>query len=407
MPMSDSDMARLRAEMLLRAEQPVYDDGASLLGQDPYMQQVGLFGRGPKPTKPVAPVNPSRRSLFGLPEAPPAQPLVPVTPTSPVAQPQTTTPPPIAAPQPAAQPQPANPLGQLAAKALSAPVTRRQVLQRAGAAAVQNALPMPKATDIVKEVVSPLAEAAVVQPFDPLAAANAIANYVAGVYNDPDAAALAYTSATGLRPSDSLGDPSDLTSSAFWSALEDGDANLSAAAKATGLDPETIAKQTGVPLHEVIKIVGENGETGVNELMDAANTVYSHEQILSDGRPKEARRSTYYIDIWNDKKFLKNTAKQLLKEYGKDADGYDLYDAFNDALFERWKSMERGNTVWEPSKSPYVEHATHEGALRNALRDRVVDDDTLGEVWGQASDDDDMYETVMDIFLKNGWQGGD
>lgn len=160
MPLDDMDIARLRAEMLRRAEQPTYDDGASQLGQDPNMLQVGLFGRGPKPTKPVAPVNPSRRSLFGLPEAPVAQPIVPVTPQ----QPAPTAPPAVAptAPQSAVAPaQPVNPLGQLAQQALNAPVSRRQVLKRAGAAAVQSALPMPSATDVAKEVLSPLAEAAV------------------------------------------------------------------------------------------------------------------------------------------------------------------------------------------------------------------------------------------------------
>jgi hypothetical protein len=158
MPLDDMDMARLRAEMLRRAEQPTYDDGASQLGQDPNMMRVGFFGRGPKPT---APVNPSRRSLFGLPEAPVAQPIVPVTPQ----QPAPTAPQPAvtpAAPQSAVAPaQPANPLGQLAQQALNAPVSRRQVLKRAGAAAIQSALPMPSATDVAKEVLSPLAEAAV------------------------------------------------------------------------------------------------------------------------------------------------------------------------------------------------------------------------------------------------------
>lgn len=158
MPLDDVNMAQLRAEMLRRAEQPTYDDGASQLGQDPNMMQVGLFGRGPKPT---APVNPSRRSLFGLPEAPVARPIVPVPPQ----QPAPTAPQPAVtptAPQPAVAPtQPANPLGQLAQQALNAPVSRRQVLKRAGAAAVQSALPMPSAMDVAKEVMSPLAEAAV------------------------------------------------------------------------------------------------------------------------------------------------------------------------------------------------------------------------------------------------------
>lgn len=146
----DVTLAQMRAEMLRR-----FDDGASLLGQDPNMLQVGLFGRGPKPVKPAAPpVNLGRRGVFGLPEMPANVPAV--TPQQPVA-PQPIAQP--APPQPVPQPSVASPLQQAATRALNAPVSRRQVLQRAGSAALQQVLPTPKVADVVKEVASPLVEA--------------------------------------------------------------------------------------------------------------------------------------------------------------------------------------------------------------------------------------------------------
>ena len=64
------DLAQMRAEMLMRQDPNVYDDGASQLGMNPYMQQVGLFGKGkPKPVAP--PIEVQRRSVLGLqPQAP-------------------------------------------------------------------------------------------------------------------------------------------------------------------------------------------------------------------------------------------------------------------------------------------------------------------------------------------------
>lgn len=403
MPLDDMDIARLRAEMLRRAEQPTYDDGASQLGQDPNMLRVGLFGRGPKPT---APINPSRRSLFGLPEAPVAQPIVPVTPQ----QPAPTAPQPAVtptAPQSAVAPtQPANPLGQLAQQALNAPVSRRQVLKRAGAAAIQSALPMPSATDVAKEVLSPLAEAAVSAPFDKAAAINAIADYAASIYEDPKAAATAFKLINGENVQDYWDgmNPEEIPIGSIWDEMRHSDDDTSNVAKAIGLDAATIAKNTNLPLNDVISVLGNSEGLALDNIISPASRHSNHQQILEDGRGKEARRSTNYIDIWNDTKFLKSTAKQILKEYGRNADAYDLYDAFNNALFERWKDMERGNTSYN-AKTGLTTYAQKNNELQNAMAQRIIDDGLLEETWSQASEDDDTYEAVLEIFQKAGWRG--
>jgi hypothetical protein len=53
----------------------------------------------------------------------------------------------------------ASPLQALADKALNAPMSRRDVLKRAGQTALQQVVPMPKLTDVMPEVVAPLANA--------------------------------------------------------------------------------------------------------------------------------------------------------------------------------------------------------------------------------------------------------
>jgi len=187
------DLAQMRAEMLMRQDPNVYDDGASQLGMNPYMQPVGLFGKGkPKPVAP--PIDIQRRAIFGLKPQEPAQANLPAVRSSDVPVPSA-VPVPSQGPHPDvwaggsfatnadfanvikkhlearraenAVPEPTQPapLTQLANKALNAPISRREVLKKAGQIALNQALPTPKVADVVPEIVSPLAQAAnIVQP---------------------------------------------------------------------------------------------------------------------------------------------------------------------------------------------------------------------------------------------------
>jgi hypothetical protein len=176
----DEEFERFKAK-----QEPVYDDGASLLGQDPYMQQVGLFGKGrPKPVAP--PIDIQRRAIFGLKPQAPIDAVPAVRPNE--------IPPPIqqAAPQVTPAPalevtQPVNPLAQMANKALNTPISRREVLKKTGQVALNQALPTPKVADVVPEIVSPLAQAAnIAQPgFIPNDIIDMhLRNYVQGVANE-------------------------------------------------------------------------------------------------------------------------------------------------------------------------------------------------------------------------------
>jgi hypothetical protein len=62
--------------------------------------------------------------------------------------------------QPIPEPTQPAPLTQLANKALNAPISRREVLKKAGQVALNQMLPTPKVADVVPEIVSPLAQAA-------------------------------------------------------------------------------------------------------------------------------------------------------------------------------------------------------------------------------------------------------
>lgn len=136
MPFED-DITRMRAELLNRfgpAERPeVYDDGQSMLGQNPYMQEVGLF-KAPK-------FNPARRTM-GL-DLPSAKPQTPV-PTA-IENPSTAIVP--------AQPvQKTSPLEALA----NMPMTRRKALEIPMNAAISNV-----GRGLIGKAVAPVVESAV------------------------------------------------------------------------------------------------------------------------------------------------------------------------------------------------------------------------------------------------------
>ena len=194
----DEELARMRAQMLAKQEEepPIFDDGARFLGQDPNMMQVGLFGRPKKPAAPptAPPVNLQRRSILGLTPmpaelpavVPPAQPKLTPQQMEQAVKPQATFPGPhpdvwAGGPSfmsmgdlgdvvkryteknypesaPAEASPSTSPLQSLVDKTLNAPISRREVLKKTGQAALQQVLPTPSISDIVPQVISPLAE---------------------------------------------------------------------------------------------------------------------------------------------------------------------------------------------------------------------------------------------------------
>lgn len=152
------DLAQMRAALLMRQDEPVYDDGASQLGMNPYMQPVALFGKGkPKPVAP--PIDIQRRSILGLKPQEPLPANLPAVRSSDVPVPSAVSVPQAPA-QPIAEPAQPAPLTQMANKALNTPISRREVLKKTGQVALNQMLPTPKVADVVPEIVSPLTKAA-------------------------------------------------------------------------------------------------------------------------------------------------------------------------------------------------------------------------------------------------------
>jgi len=127
------DITKMRAELLERYgpnERPEeFDDGASSLGQNPYMQEVGIFGKPPK-------FNPSRRTMgLDLPSVKNPVPTAiedPTTALVPVQQ---------------QQPTKINPLEALA----NMPMTRRKALEIPMNAAISN-----MGRGLISEAVAPV-----------------------------------------------------------------------------------------------------------------------------------------------------------------------------------------------------------------------------------------------------------
>jgi hypothetical protein len=289
-------------------------------------------------------------------------------------------------------------------------MSRREVLQRAGQAAVNQMLPTPKIADVVPEIAAPLAPltqmAQTAAPaINSAEAAAKIAAYASTIWDSTDNAKKAYEASTGQGVGDNWDDPEDVPHTQLWASVEEGD-NYTDAAKAVGLDAETVAAQTGLPLATVKELIGDGSEL-LGEVAGISNTRNSLEGIIEDGRWKEAARTTSYLDIWNDNKFLNKAAKKAVKEEGKDADGMDVYNNFINQVVDRFREMERGNSEYN-SERGYTEYKKEENPLISELHKHLIDDNILDDIWGQANVyEGTEYEDVLDRMRKHGWTGSE
>jgi hypothetical protein len=78
----------------------------------------------------------------------------------------------------------ANPLQSLADKTLNAPISRREVLKKTGQAALQQVLPTPSISDVVPQVMSPLAEVAQTMFVPDPGIDEYIQDYVSNMFSD-------------------------------------------------------------------------------------------------------------------------------------------------------------------------------------------------------------------------------
>jgi hypothetical protein len=290
---------------------------------------------------------------------------------------------------------------QVIAEKLAKPTTRREFMgegvKAAASAALRRAAP-GALKQVTKQITKPV--------IDEAAAAEKIADYVNSVYGNERSASLAYKIANGIETEglsddfvasmiDSL-EPEQLSSA--WAELKYAEgANWQDAARTIGLDPKTIAQQTGLPQSLVKKLVG-SGEELLGELAETADMERSLQQIIEDGRGKEAARSSSYLDVLNDEPFLNESLRKAMQDLGPDADDWDITNEVANMMRERFDAMERGHQTYN-AKTGYSEYTPpeSENLLRSALRKRIVSDDLLSDVFQQADEEYDHASTISEM----------
>jgi hypothetical protein len=415
----------------MRQDPNVYDDGASQLGMNPYMQQVGLFGKGkPKPVAP--PIDIQRRAIFGLKPQEPAQANLPAVRSSDVPVPSA-VPVPSQGPHPDvwaggsfatnadfanvikkhlearraenAVPEPAQPapLTQLANKALNTPISRREVLKKTGQVALNQMLP---STSIASEVVSPLAQVAKAAPaYDKNAIIGAISSFITDKMTDTSSDLAEELLGQGVWEPD---DPHDADPTTAWEYAQYGDethanyeGNNPNAEQTAGLKTlrdnfnlQKLSEHSGIPIEELKKHISDIELQGFP--LSLGNRQERLSAIMEDGRPKEAVRMTALEDLDAQEKYLKKAAKEL---YGKqkafdDDEMREIAEAAKDLAYTDYvrKTL---NNVSLPEGSIHEEVINKAGSnwLKSALQDVF---DQGSEDWGYNSDD--FYERAYDTF---------
>jgi len=395
------DLARMRAEMLMRQDPNVYDDGASQLGMNPYMQQVGLFGKGkPKPVAP--PIDIQRRAVFGLKPQAPLPDNLPAVRSSDVPVPSA-VPTPQAPTQPAPPTTPLAPLGQMANKVLNTPISRREVLKTTGQVALNQMLP---SMGIASEIASPLTQIAEAAPvYDKNSIIGAISSFITDKMTDTSSDLAEELLGQGVWEPD---DPHDADPTTAWEYAQYGDethanyeGNNPNAEQTAGLKTlrdnfnlQKLSEHSGIPIEELKKHISDIELQGFP--LSLGNRQERLSAIMEDGRPKEAVRMTALEDLDAQEKYLKKAAKEL---YGKqkafdDDEMREIAEAAKDLAYTDYvrKTL---NDVSLPKGSIHEEVINKAGNnwLKSALQDVF---DQGSEDWGYNSDD--FYERAYDTF---------
>ena len=401
----DEELARMRAQMLAKEEEepPVFDDGARFLGQDPNMMQVGLFGRPKKPVAPpvAPPVNLQRRSILGLTPLPADLPAV-IPPSAPRPTPQQIEQAVPQQQQPTSSAPSTSPLQALADKALNAPMSRRDVLQRAGQVALQQVVPMPSVTDVIPQVMSPLAEVAKAAPaFDKNAIIGAVSSFLTdrmgstteelgkelakrGVYDyDPDNAMTAweYAQYGDDTHANYEGDTApDLSQTSGLATLRD------------NFNLKKLSEHSGIPIEELKKYISDVELQSLP--LHIGNRQESLSAIMEDGRPKEAYRMTALEELEPINDYIRKSATELFGTQ-KSFDEDERWEIANHAQGLAYDDYVRKtiNNVAMP------EYQFHDEILYKAGKDWL--DDSLSNVFDQGLEYsgygfDDFYERMDD-----------
>ena len=393
----DEELARMRAQMLAKEEEepPVFDDGARFLGQDPNMMQVGLFGRPKKPAAPpvAPPVNLQRRSILGLTPMPADLPAV-IPPSAPRPTPQQIEQavPQQQLPTPAPSAPSASPLQALADKALNTPMSRRDVLKRAGQAALQQVVPMPSITDVIPQVMSPLAEVAKAAPaFDKSAILGAVSSFLTDKMVDTSSDLAAELYDRGIWEPE---DPNAADATTAWEYAQYGDEDHpeGLATLRDNFNLKKLSEHSGIPIEELKKYVSDVELQSLP--LSLGNRQERLSAIMEDGRPKEAYRMTALEELGLIDDYIKSSAKEL---YGtqKSFDEDERWEIANHAVGLAYDDYVRKtiNSI-EPTAYSFEDEV-----LLKAGKDWL--DESLSSVFDQGLEYsgygfDDFYERLDD-----------
>jgi len=351
----------------------------------------GILGLFSKSAPAEEAVNLSRRGVLGLPRQ--SSVMLP-------AQAETHLPAVVA---PAESPPVIGAIEQVIAEKMAKPTTRREFMgegvKAAASAALRRAAP-GALRQAAKQLTKPV--------IDEAAAAEKITDYVSSIYGNERNAAEAYKILSNWErrmARDELWNDADMLMESLdpeyatdvWAELKYIDSKRGAqAARAIGLDPQTIATETGLPTSLVKKLVG-SGDDLLGELSEAADMERSLKQIIEDGRGREAARSSAYLDILNDEPFLNESLQKAMQDLGPNASEAELIDRSQQALRDRFSAMERGHKDYnfETNRTDYKPPES-ESEIRKSLRKRIINDDLLDSVWQQAGEEYDTADIIND-----------
>tara|TARA_R110000868_G_scaffold41460_2_gene141733 strand:- start:5475 stop:6524 length:1050 start_codon:yes stop_codon:yes gene_type:complete len=288
---------------------------------------------------------------------------------------------------PSVAPTPApSPLATVVEKIEQIPMSRRQFMEKTGKTVASQALQEAAGGLGINALTKMAAKPALAKMTAKSDAeiADTIADYAANILDNEDAVAKAFSISTGQNAREyfDLGDGDFPIYDVLQDISHSGNPeSMGMAAKAIGLDIEGISKATGLSAKDVARIVQDDGDL-LMKLSDTSTSKNYMNAILEDGRPKEAYRSTSLSDI--DEQEVDDIIKSVIKEYGNDADEMDVIGEVSDRVRNRFFEKERGHGGDDP--------------MYGALYKRILDDETLDNVYSQMDDGED-YMGLSDRVL--------
>jgi len=189
---------------------------------------------------------------------------------------------------------------------LNAPMTRRDVLQRAGQAALQQVIPMPSITDVVPQVMSPLAEVAKAVPaFDKSAIIGAVSSFLTDRMGSTSEELGKELAKRGVYDYDS-----DNPTTA-WEYAQYGEDEIAEGLKTLSkhFNLQNLSEHSGIPIEELKKHVSDVELQGFP--LSIGNNQERLSAIMEDGRPKEAYRMTAFEDLGPIDDYIRKSATEL------------------------------------------------------------------------------------------------